>query len=88
MGHASLGVGLIPPSERPGPDRDGVWGLLAPWRLCVLLLMPSLQALCSFRCITTKLLLLRDHVLIPSLLGRGLPFSVLRYTDGGVLLSI
>lgn len=50
MGHASLGVGLIPPSERLGPDKDGVWGFLAPWRLCVLLLMPSLQALCSLRC--------------------------------------
>lgn len=43
MGHASLGIGLIPPSERPGPDKDGVWGLLAPRSLRALL-MPSLQA--------------------------------------------
>lgn len=45
-----LAVGLIPPSERPGPDKDGVWGLLGPQGLGVVLFMPSLQAVCSLRC--------------------------------------
>ena len=45
-----LAVGLIPPSERLGPDKDGVWGLPGPRSLCVLLFMSSLHALSSLRC--------------------------------------